>query len=385
MMTRILIIGNGADDKYIGNCLRECRKCDTDLVFDFFNTNLEETSSFRSEVNQYVTVKRHRPNWIYNIPKVRGYFNQLDLCISLRDFIGVCQNENIYYDVCQIHFLNPIYAKIADRLKKISRKVVITPWGSDVLRAKKYQLRGLRKLVQKSNWVTCTQGSRFEKDIVTLLDIPKEKLYNLPIGIASIDEILSRPFITDEQAKRVWGFEGKYVIVIGYKGSPAHNHIKVIKSLVFMKKQLPTNTILVCPMTYGGNPVYRKKIKRLLWNSQFENQILENYLTAEELVCLRKATDLFIHAQNTDANSGTIAEYLLCRKKIVNPTWITYPHYETYGSPFYSFSNFEELPQAIMKAINDTSNKVSPLLTGNISESGWSKLACKWVELYKKY
>ena len=52
---------------------------------------------------------------------------------------------------------------------------------------------------------------------------------------------------------------------------------------------------------------------------------------------------------------------------------------------FYSFSNFEELPQAIMKAINDTSNKVSPLLTGNISESGWSKLACKWVELYKKY
>ena len=39
----------------------------------------------------------------------------------------------------------------------------------------------------------------------------------------------------------------------------------------------------------------------------------------------------------------------------------------------------------IMKAINDTSNKVSPLLTGNISESGWSKLACKWVELYKKY
>lgn len=75
-MTRILIIGNGADDKYIGNCLRECRKCDTDLVFDFFNTNLEETSSFRSEVNQYVTVKRHRPNWIYNIPKVRGYFNK---------------------------------------------------------------------------------------------------------------------------------------------------------------------------------------------------------------------------------------------------------------------------------------------------------------------
>ena len=51
----------------------------------------------------------------------------------------------------------------------------------------------------------------------------------------------------------------------------------------------------------------------------------------------------------------------------------------------FILSNFEELPQAIMKAINDTSNKVSPLLTGNISESGWSKLACKWVELYKKY
>lgn len=383
MMTRILIIGNGADDKYIGNCLRECKKCDTDLVFDFFNTNLEEMTPFRSEVNQYVTVKRHHPNWIYNIPKVRGYFNQLDLCISLRDFIRICQNENIYYDVCQIHFFNPIYAKIADGFKGISKKVVITPWGSDILRAKKYQLRGLKKLVQKSDKVTLTQGSRFEKDAVTLLDIPQEKLYNLPIGIASIDEILSRPFITDEQAKRAWGFEGKYVIVIGYNGSPAHNHVRIIESLVSIKKQLPINTILVCPMTYGGNLVYRKKVKQFLEVNRFENQILEKYLSPEELVFLRKATDLFIHAQNTDANSGTIAEYLLCQKKIVNPYWITYPHYEAYGSPFYSFSNFEELPQTIMEAINDTSNRVSPLLTDNISECGWSKLAYKWVELYK--
>lgn len=61
--------------------------------------------------------------------------------------------------------------------------MVITPWGSDVLRAKKYQLRGLRKLVQKSNWVTCTQGSRFEKDIVTLLDIPKENCIIFLLGL----------------------------------------------------------------------------------------------------------------------------------------------------------------------------------------------------------
>lgn len=384
MMTKILIIGNGADDKYIGNCLRECKQCDTDLIFDFFNTNLKEMSPFRSEVNQYVTVKRHHPNWIYSIPKVRGYFNQLDLCISLRDFIGICQNENIYYDVCQIHFLNPIYAKIADGLKRISRKVVITPWGSDILRAKKYQLRGLKELVRKSDRVTFTQGSRFEKDAVALLNIPKEKLYNLPIGVASIDEILSRPFITDEQAKRAWGFEGKYVIVIGYNGSPAHNHIKVIKSLVSIKKLLPANIILVFPMTYGNNLAYQKKVKQLLEANRFENQILEKYLSTEELVSLRKATDLFIHAQQTDADSGTIAEYLLCQKKIVNPTWITYPQYETYGSPFYSFSGFDELSQTILTTINDTSNKVSPLLANNISEYGWSKLICKWVDLYKK-
>lgn len=384
MMRRILIIGNGADDKYIGNCLRECKKCDTNLVFDFFNTNLKEDSPFRSEINQYVTVKKHHPDWIDSIPKVRGYFSQRNLCISLRNFIGNCLKNSIYYDVCQIHFLNPIYAEIVSELKQISKKVVITPWGSDVLRAKKYQLRGLKKLVQKSDWVTFTQGSRFEQDAVTLLDIPKEKLYNLPIGVASIDEILSRPFVTDEQAKQVWGFNGKYVIVIGYNGSPAHNHIKVIKSLVSIKKLLPANVILVFPMTYGNNPVYQEKVKQLLKAHQFENQILEKYLSAEELVYLRKATDLFVHAQQTDADSGTIAEYLLCRKKIVNPTWITYPQHEIYGSPFYSFCDFHELAQTILMAINDPFNKVSPLLADNISEYGWSKLVCKWVDLYKK-
>ena len=132
--------------------------------------------------------------------------------------------------------------------------MVITPWGSDVLRAKKYQLRGLRKLVQKSNWVTCTQGSRFEKDIVTLLDIPKEKLYNLPIGIASIDEILSRPFITDEQAKRVWGFEGKYVIVIGYNGSPAHKK----DLLIHLLKNPAIKSVLIFTRTkYGADKLAR--------------------------------------------------------------------------------------------------------------------------------
>ena len=110
--------------------------------------------------------------------------------------------------------------------------------------------------------------------------------------------------------------------------------------------------------------------------------ILDKYMSNLDVVNLRMATDLFIHAQNSDANAGTIAEYLLCQKKIINPVWITYPHYETYGSPFYLFSDFEELPEVIISAIQDSSLRVSPLLKESIRRCGWGEQSKEWVALY---
>lgn len=382
-MIRILVIGSGMDDKYIGNCLRACKETDSDLYFDFINSHIGGNSLFRKEVGENVSVKRHYPSICYKVPKLRGLCNQQDLVKTIREYVRCCKQQGVKYDACQIHALNPFYAKVADDLKSIASHLIISPWGSDILRAKARAIHGLRKLAAKSDVIICPKGIRFEDDVIRILHTPKEKLYDLSLGVIAIDEILKREAVTTEQAKRSLGVDGKYTIVIGYNGNPGHNHLKVIESLAAVKEQLPTNYMVLVPLTYGASSAYKAEIESLLRSYNMPYKLFLQYLSDAEVVNLRKATDLFIHAQQTDANCGTIAEYLLCRKKIINPTWITYPHYEAFGSPFYSFSSFDELPQTILAAICDTTNRVSLRLAESIALGGWSHKAKEWVALYK--
>ncbi len=242
----------------------------------------------------------------------------------------------------------------------------------------------MRKLAAKSDVITCPKGIRFENDIIDILHAPADKLYDLALGVIAIDEILKREAVTIEQAKHSLGVEGRYTIVMGYNANPGHNHLKVIESLASVRGQLPANFIVLLPLTYGGSPAYKTEIEALLKSYDMPYKLFLQYMSDAEVVNLRKATDLFIHAQQTDANSGTIAEYLLCRKKIINPSWITYPHYEMFGSPFYSFSNFNELPQVVVTAVCDTASRVSTRLADDIALAGWSHKAEDWVKLYKK-
>lgn len=230
MKTRILIIGSGVDDKYIGNCLRACKNVSPDMCFDFISTRTDFYSPFRNEVGKYVPRKKDYSSAFYKIPKLRGLCNQSDLLGPIHQFIKHSKQRDIEYDVCQIHALNPAYAKIVDELKFVANCLVIFPC---ILRAKQSAVRGLRKLALKSDVITCPKGIRFEKDIISIL-----------------------------------------------------------------------------------------------------------------------------------------------------PSWITYPQYEVFGSPFYIFSNYNELSQTIVTAVNDAANKVSHRLANDIALTGWRHKAEAWM-LYK--
>lgn len=317
-MRKVLIIGNGVEDKHIGNIVRECKKVSNSISFDFFDIQQTRDCIFRKEVDQYTSIHKYAPHWMYAVPKLRGYLNYQDLILSLKEYVRICRKKNVIYDVCQIHFLCFLYKYVALDLKSIAKKFVLTPWGSDVLRVPEKNLKRLRKLVLLSDLVTIQKGSRFEQDVKRILDVPQNKLYDLTFGVKSIDEILEHQSVTPQEAKKALGIAtNSYTIVIGYNANLGHNHLKVIDKLATIKEQLPHNYLLVFPLTYGGSPEYKTQIRRTLELYQFHYLILENYMSNVDIVNLRMATDLFIHAQATDANAGTIAEYLLCQKKLL--------------------------------------------------------------------
>ena len=135
-------------------------------------------------------------------------------------------------------------------------------------------------------------------------------------------------------------------------------------------------------MTYGKDEKYMAEVEKTVKGRGLAYRILRDYLPNEELLYVRKCADMFVHAQDTDANSGSLAEYFLCGAKVVNAAWLSYPNREKYGKPYYVFDSFDALGEVMVRAYNDTRVLIDGRLLEDIRQDGWSRVGKQWVDFY---
>ena len=197
-----------------------------------------------------------------------------------------------------------------------------------------------------------------------------------------IDFISAHSEVTRQMAKEKLGLSGKYVIVCGYNANKIQNHIQIIEAIASRKRQLPENLLLLLPMTYGRDERYVTLVEKTIEEKGLACRILRDYLPNDELLYVRKCADIFIHAQDTDANSGSLAEYLLCRTKVINAEWLYYPNREKYGKPYYTFKSFEELGDVVVQSYKSDECLISTHLIEDIRRDGWSYVGKQWANFY---
>lgn len=385
-MTKVLLVCNIYDDKWIGSLVRSLKCDDKNLQIDLFNTAIGKQSSlpFYTNLCSHVMVgKRNFPFFFYKVPKLGGLLAWIDICIEFHRFACRLKQDREKYDVLNVHFLLPTLCYCLNDMKIISRKILLSPWGSDILRVKRRDLKKLQFLARQADFVSCDrEQERFRRDIIRLLHVSEEKLINIGFGTEMIDFIAAHAETTREVAKEKLGLSGKYVIVCGYNAHKAQNHIQMIEAIASRKEQLPENLLLLLPMTYGKNEKYMDDVEQLMKETRLNYRILRDYLSNEELLYVRKCADMFIHAQDTDANSGSLAEYLLCKTKVVNAEWLSYPNREKYGRPYYVFNSFNELGDVVVRAYKDEVSIVDERLVKDIQQDGWSYVGKQWVDFY---
>ena len=91
------------------------------------------------------------------------------------------------YDCILINAITPKYAPLFRTLRKHSRTLAISPWGSEVLRAGKTSLALLKCFYKSADSITTVSHSRFESKLIELLDADKNKFVNIPYGSKLID------------------------------------------------------------------------------------------------------------------------------------------------------------------------------------------------------
>lgn len=290
------------------------------------------------------------------------------------------------YDIVNVHFPKPRLLKVMPWLKRMSKSIVITPWGSDVLRVNDTgAIRRMRTIYSYASCVTVPPCSQLGETIVGKFKFDPEKMCPLRWGLDYVDFIEeAKPHKSVEESKARFGICDKYVITCGYSSAPSHRHEAIIEAVHSIKAELPDNLLLLFPFTYGwGTPEYRQSIKDKCRSYGLESVFVEDYLDLEDLYTLRMATDMFVHVQLTDAGAASVMQYILCHKKIVHGSWMKYVDLEQYKPLFYfPVDRMEDLGKVILDAYKSKGIDIPDGVISTIMGRGWNKEIKKWDRLF---
>lgn len=383
MAVKILIIGNAADYNLI-RFINNLKKYDVhdEIILDVLHNNspIHYKLSYRldeltKEIRNLFSVNENQ--------KKSSFLKKINYFINLFKAINSIKNSD--YDIVNIHYMSAFYFPLIHLIKKKGKKLLMSPWGSDV-----YRVNGLNKLLIKRAYLYADYVSfgsiQFRNDVQSNFAIPDSKFVDLSFGSEMIDLIDDNIELDKEDAKVKLNIGGSYTIVCGYNASRAQQHLSIIYALSSIKESLPQNTVLLFPMTYAKDISYISSVKEALGKSSFKNVIFEDYLINSELLYLRKCADIFIHVQVSDAFAATIQEFLLCDTKIINGSWLKYDDLEKWGVPYAVVESIDELGEIVNKVVSGEHNIViSKQLKKNILERGYKFRAAKWINFYKNH
>lgn len=246
------------------------------------------------------------------------------------------------YDIIIVHYLTPNRAFLARIGSIFTKKLLLVCWGSDILRQKNKN-RIIESAIRVSSAILISTEEikeKFQSLYGTKYDYKIKRAYFGSNGIETLrlnncdQHSLGIKYGIDEQ---------KIVISIGYNKAVAQQHLKVLQIINSLLPEEREKIHILLRLTYGdGDGEYLNKIKKSVEQTECTSSIFESYLTDEEIAELTFLTDIFIHAQITDAQSASMCEHIYSGALVINPSWIKYTELEK--RVFYlTYSTFTDL------------------------------------------
>lgn len=327
-----------------GQLLKHLNLVKSDLfeisLFDigFFNYN---RSIDAYDVKNYYELPKHRfEKIIRRIPKVRFKYAEL---LVLNSFNSLLRNK--HFDLIIVHEIPSFADCLVTISHKHKAKVIFYPWGSDILRSSNRIKKRLQKAFYDVDFVAGTLNSNCIISVLNDYGVPKEKLRLKKMtldGTREIDKVVGK-FSKKEKLEMIGIPFVDYLIVGGYNGSQAQRHKLIIESIAENLAVLPSNYLLVFPITYGCSEAYYQELKELCEKSGVKAFFIRDYLTNKQIALLHLVTDLFIEIQPTDSGNAFLVEALYANNQIITGKWLKYEQFERFGIPYHLINEPEEL------------------------------------------
>ena len=288
------------------------------------------------------------------------------------------------YDLVDFHAFSSDYLPYMTFCE--SRKILydITLWGSDIMRATERGLDQKRMGFENCRHIKCSEN---------LHQVLKEKYsseFDNKVRIVyfgnSDYEIIDRVSESDvlDFKKSLMKNRGTLLVTCGYNGSEGQNHAAIIEAIQGLPEELKCSTFFLFPMTYGASPEYLERIRLALDGTEVHYTIIDQYISAERIATLRRASDIVINIQKTDAFSGSLQDHLYCGNVLIVGEWLNYVPLEN-AEVYYIKTSVPDIRENLIRVLADYP-KYKGLCSDNRKKmenlTSWASVLPSWVESY---
>ena len=395
---RILIIGREPSDFFNPIC-KELRK-------EKYKVDLLEYRSYNGSVKTYNKIYKDE----YKLFNLRSY-NKLDIFFGFfstnfinfffRSFsIKTALRESLLfhrlfpildqYDIINFHAIEEKSILISSFVPK-RVKIVFSFWGSDLLVDSKSRAEKQMKALGCASIVTMQTPE--------MKDVFKQKFnsfnsnlihYQL-FGIESMFFEICKEIQNGKLSKimlkeRLKIPVNKTLITVSYCGKPISNQVAILKSINQLSSNSKEGIHLVIPLNYGTTLDYKKQIQSCILNQKYTYTIIDSYLEFNKLILFKYASDIYVHANKTDAFSRSMLENIYTENICLIGDWLPYSLLKKTGVNVVWFNNFESLTlklDYIIQNIGQLKAEIEnnpPIIEDAFSEGATVK---KWVEMFK--
>lgn len=352
-MKKVLIVGDGKSP----------------IIDKNFIDYLTENDNYIFDILSFKEITSNKYNKIYSIHQVINnkfyWFNSLRFL-----FLFVLKGIRIIrkYDIVHFHMFYPGIFFLTPFFKK---NVVLTLWGSDVLKSNKLKKKLLGFTLKRVRTVTCTNPS-FQDKIIEYYPFISNKIEVFPYMLKYI-ELVNSSYLNKIHSK-------KTRIVVGSNSNSSQNHLEMLNAIKESDLDV-NNSHLIIPLSYGrGSIDYKLKITNLVKSINCTYDIITKRLNDQELTNLRLNCEVFINLQDTDQLSGAMLETLCADNIVITGSWLNYDVLKNSGIFFYEINKISDLTSLLNSInFNKKSNNREVIVRDYLPEN----VKQKWIKVYE--
>jgi len=219
------------------------------------------------------------------------------------------------------------------------------------------------------------------KDIHALLNISKEKLRVIPLGVNSKFRVIRNVQLLND-VKRKYKTSDKFIFYLGTL-EPRKNIHNLIRAYHLAINNEKIGHKLVIAGEKGWD---YKKLFKLVDDLQINDQVIFiGFVSENELPLLYNAADLFVYPSIYEGFGIPVLEAMSCGVPVISSSVSSLPEIVKNAGLLVEPNNIERLSQAICEVIinRDLNQKLSKLGLKRASQYSWEKTAKETLRVYE--